>query len=131
MKPTWWLLYAIGLSLAGMLVLVEVFVAEEGVRSVLQIAVVVLGFGLMAFWTRRNRVALELDDCRRGRGALGHGRVVWTAPPAPSVEEKGSRAGSPPVPESTSVNRPDFRKVPGGSPARQPGTPRARRPYRW
>ncbi len=31
--PTWWLLYAIGLSLVGVLVLVEILVPEEGVRA--------------------------------------------------------------------------------------------------
>jgi len=53
MKPTWWLLYAI----------------------VLEIFVVVIGFALMALWNRRNRVALELDECRRRSGPVRHGPV--------------------------------------------------------
>jgi len=55
MKPTWWLLYAI----------------------VLEIFVVVIGFALMALWNRRNRVALELDECRRRSGP---GRMVMVPP---------------------------------------------------
>jgi hypothetical protein len=89
MKPTWWLLYAIGLSLVGVLGLVELFVREGGVRSVLEIVVVVIGFAVMAFWNRCNRVALELDECRR-RGTVGHGRVASTARSAEMVE-KGER----------------------------------------
>ena len=99
MKPTWWLLYAIGLSLVGGLALVELFVREDGVRSVLQVAVVVMGFALMAFWSRRNRVALELDDCGRRRGTVGRSRVASTARPAELVE-KGSSSGSLRVPET-------------------------------
>jgi len=53
MKPTWWLLYAI----------------------VLEIFVVVIGLALMALWNRRNRVALELDECRRRSGPVRHGPV--------------------------------------------------------
>jgi hypothetical protein len=99
MKPTWWLLYAIGLSLVGGLALVEHFVHEDGVRTVLQIVVVVVGFALMAFWNRCNRVARELDECRRRRGTVGRGRVVSIARSAELVEN-GSGSGSLPVPET-------------------------------
>jgi hypothetical protein len=98
MKPTWWLLYAIGISLVGALALVELFVREDGVRSVLEIAVVVIGFALMAFWSRRNRVALELDEWPR-RGTVGRSRVAATARPAEKVE-KGNGSGSLRVPDT-------------------------------
>jgi hypothetical protein len=62
----------------GGLALVELTVPEEGLRVVLQIFVVVIGFALMAFWKRRNRVALELDECRRRSGPVRHGRVAST-----------------------------------------------------
>jgi hypothetical protein len=101
MKPTWWLLYAIGLSLVGVFALVEIFVPEEGVRSVLQIAVVVMGFGLMACWNRRNRVAMELDECRRRRGVVGHHRRVPAPPSTKPAEQKGSPMASPLLPEIT------------------------------
>jgi hypothetical protein len=93
MKPTWWLLYAIGLSLVGVLALVELFVRESGVRTVLEIVVVVVGFALMAFWNRCNRVARELDECRRRRGTVGRDRVASTARSAELVEN-GSGSGS-------------------------------------
>lgn len=99
MKPTWWLLYAIGFSLVGVLALVELFVREGGVRTVLETAVVVIGFALMAFWNRCNRVARELDECRRQRGTVGRGRVASTTRSAESVE-KGNGSGSLRVPET-------------------------------
>jgi hypothetical protein len=63
-KPTWWLLYTIGLLLLGLLALVELFVPTGGLRGVLEITVVIATFGLMAQWLRRNRVALELERRR-------------------------------------------------------------------
>jgi len=99
MKPTWWLLYAIGISLVGGLALVELTVPEEGLRVVLQIFVVVIGFALMAFWKRRNRVALELDECRRRSGPVRHGRVTSTARGAEMVEN-GNGSGPLRMPES-------------------------------
>src|SRR4030095_2625002 len=92
MKPTWWLLYGIAVSLVGGLALVELAVPEEGLRVVLQIFVVVFGLALMAFWNRRNRVALELDECRRRSGPVRHGRVASTARAA-EVVEKGDGSG--------------------------------------
>jgi hypothetical protein len=99
MKPTWWLLYAIGLSLVGGLTLVELVVREDGVRIVLEIVVVVVGFALMAFWNRRNRVARELDEYRSRRGTVGRARVAPTARSAELVE-KGGGSGSLRIPET-------------------------------
>ena len=99
MKPTWWLLYAIGISLVGGLALVELTVPEEGLRVVLQIFVVVIGFALMAFWKRRNRVALELDECRRRSGPVRHGRAASTARAAEMVEN-GNGSGPLRMPEA-------------------------------
>jgi hypothetical protein len=98
MKPTWWLLYAIGVSLVGGLALVELSVPEEGVRVVLQIFVVVIGFSLMALWNRHNRVALELDECRRRSGPTRHGRVASTARAAEMVQN-GNGSGPLRMPE--------------------------------
>lgn len=99
MKPTWWLLYAIGLSLVGVLALVELFVREGGVRTVLEVVVVVIGFALMAFWNRCNRVARELDEYCRRRGTVGRARVASTARSAGLVE-KGSGSVSLRIPEA-------------------------------
>lgn len=60
-KPTWWLLYAIGLLLAVLLGLVEVAVPVSRVRTAIEIAVVVCAFVLARFWFRHNRVAIELE----------------------------------------------------------------------
>ena|SRR5438309_1674106 len=61
-KPAWWLLNAIGLLLLGLLALVEMFVQAGGLRGVLEIAVVIAIFRLMATWVRHHRVAIELEE---------------------------------------------------------------------
>ena len=48
MKPTWWLRYIIGLSLVGLLGLVEISGPRGGLQSVLEIIVVIGSFVLMA-----------------------------------------------------------------------------------
>jgi hypothetical protein len=63
-KPNWGVLYAIALLLVALLALVEVTVPNGGLRSVLEVVVVITMFRLMAQWLRRNRVALELEQRR-------------------------------------------------------------------
>jgi len=63
-KPTWGALYTIALLLVSLLAVVEVTVPEGALRSVLEVAVVIATFWLMAKWLRRNRVALELERWR-------------------------------------------------------------------
>ena len=60
-KPTWWLLYVIGVLLVGVVGLVEMTVQAAVVRKVLEGLDVVAGFGFMGVWVRLNRSALELD----------------------------------------------------------------------
>ena len=67
-KPAWWLLYAIGLLLIGLIGLVEATVPRGGLRTVLEIALVIVMFGLMAIWVRHNRAAIDLEAGRRGDG---------------------------------------------------------------
>jgi len=55
-KAKWWLLYATGLLLIGLFGAVEVFVPTGALRGILQVVVVMTGFGLMALWVRCNRV---------------------------------------------------------------------------
>jgi hypothetical protein len=49
-KPTWWLRYIIGLSLVGLLGLVEISGPRGGLQSVLEI-IVVIGAGCRS-WAR-------------------------------------------------------------------------------
>jgi len=63
-RATWWLLYLIGLLLVAAIGLVEVFV-DGGLRTMLETAVAVAGFGSIWVWLRSNRVALELERGRR------------------------------------------------------------------
>jgi hypothetical protein len=95
MKPTWWLLYIIGLSLVGLLGLVEISVPRGGLQGVLEIIVVIGSFVLMALWLRRNRVAMELEEDRRRRGTVGHGRRVPALPSTQPAGQNGSRVASP------------------------------------
>ena len=71
-RPRWWLLYATGLLLVGLLAVVEIFVPAGGLRAVGEIAGVVTGFGLMACWVRSNRMALELEESRRPSHVAWH-----------------------------------------------------------
>ena len=96
MKPTWWLLYAIGLLLVGLLALVEIFVPAGGLQSILEITVVIGSVGLMALWLRHNRVAMELEEHDRRRGTVGHRRPAFplrqvTKP----AKDQGSRVAPP------------------------------------
>ena len=63
-RATWWLLYLIGLLLVAAIGLVEVFV-DGGLRTLLETAVAVAGFGSIWVWLRSNRIALELEQSRR------------------------------------------------------------------
>lgn len=54
-KPAWWMLYAIGILLVGAIGLLERDLPPGTARTVLECAVVVLGFGLMLFWCHFNR----------------------------------------------------------------------------
>src|SRR5258706_12884758 len=51
----------------GLCGLIEVFVPTGALRAILQIVTVMMGFGLMAFWVRCNRVPLELEQTRQHR----------------------------------------------------------------
>ena len=60
MKPTWWQLYGLAALLVALIGAIEVGVPPGALRTTLESAAVVLGFGLMLVWRRHNRVALEL-----------------------------------------------------------------------
>ena len=64
-RPAWWLLYAIAALFVAMVGLVERFVDGGGLRQILEAVTVVAGFGLIRFWLRHNRIALELEQGRR------------------------------------------------------------------
>jgi hypothetical protein len=61
---TWWLLYLIALLLVAVVGLIEIFV-EGGLRTILESAVAVAGFGSIWAWLRHNRIALEFEQGRR------------------------------------------------------------------
>jgi hypothetical protein len=60
MKPAWWQLYGLGVLLVALIGAIEVGLPPGALRTILESAVVVLGFGLMLVWRRHNRIALEL-----------------------------------------------------------------------
>jgi len=65
MKPTWWLLYGIGLLLVALIGLLEIFLSAGALRTILESATVIVGFGLMAIWLRHNRIVLDVRRSRR------------------------------------------------------------------
>ena len=67
-RPTWWLLYALGLLLlSGLIALLETVVPSGVIRVALEIAVVILLFALITLWLRCTRVAIELEEWNRFR----------------------------------------------------------------
>src|ERR1700682_2283746 len=63
-KPTWWLLYTNGAALVGLVWLLEVSVASDAARLMLEIVAVVGVFVLMLCWLRVNRGRIELAETR-------------------------------------------------------------------
>ena len=66
-RPAWWLLYAAGLPLVGLIGLVEAKVPDGGLREVLESLAVIAVFGFMLIWVRFNRAAMDLQAGRRPR----------------------------------------------------------------
>jgi hypothetical protein len=63
-KPTWWLLYTNCAALVGIVGLLEISVAGEAARLMLEIGAVVALFVLMLCWLRVNRGRIELAETR-------------------------------------------------------------------
>ncbi len=60
-RPTWWVPVVLGLLLVALITLVERLVPGVSLREILDVALVVAMFGLMAAWAWHNRVAIELE----------------------------------------------------------------------
>jgi hypothetical protein len=82
-KPTWWLLYAIGLLMLSLLALIAALVDAGTGQTILEVAVVVLVVPWMMVWVRCNRVAMELEDWR----AHSRRRGPAVAPPSGTSHE--------------------------------------------
>src|SRR5438067_9379132 len=63
-KPTWWLLYTNGAVLVGAVGLLEISVAGDAARLMLEIGAVIAIFVLMLCWLRVNRGRIELAETR-------------------------------------------------------------------
>ena len=86
-KPTWWLLYTIGATLAGLVGLLEISVAEDATRLVLELGAVVAMFVLMLGWLHLNRGRIELAEARATR-AHAFGLVIQIPAPGAKVPSK-------------------------------------------
>ena len=64
-KPSWWLLDGVVAGTLLGLVAVQWAVPSPLVRQLLQVAAVVLGYGLMVIWLRTNASALDTVQWRR------------------------------------------------------------------
>jgi hypothetical protein len=86
-KPTWWLLYTNGAALVGLVWLLEVSVASDAARLMLEIVAVVGVFVLMLCWLRVNRGRIELAETRVTRRdafeLTAHGGAPAAAPRVP------------------------------------------------
>ena len=82
-KPAWWLLYVDGAAFVGVVGLLEVSVANDAARLVLELGAVVAMFVLMLVWLRVNRGRIELAETRVAR---------------PDTREPIAQNGSQPVP---------------------------------
>src|SRR5258707_8145559 len=63
-KPTWWLLYTNGAALVGLVWLLEVSVASDAARLMLETGGVAAMIVLMLRWLRVNRGRTELAETR-------------------------------------------------------------------
>ena len=64
-KPSWWLLDGVVAGTLLGLVAVQWAVPSPLVRQLLQVAAVVLGYGLMVLWLRANASALDTEQWQR------------------------------------------------------------------
>jgi hypothetical protein len=63
-RPTWWMLYVIGLALMILFLLADMYVSAGSLRSVIESALVIAAFASMSMWRRHNRIALDLQGRR-------------------------------------------------------------------
>src|SRR6267378_1013078 len=85
-KPTWWLLYTNGAALVGLVWLLEISVAGDAARLMLEIGAVGGGFVLMLCWLRVNRWRIELAETQVARrDAFEVTARNGSPPPAPHV----------------------------------------------
>ena len=54
-KPAWWCLYLIGLLLVSGVGVLERYLPDSHMRTVLECSLVILAFGLMLLWRHCNR----------------------------------------------------------------------------
>jgi len=66
-KPTWWLLYTNGAALVALVGLLEISVAGEAARLVLELGAGGAMFVLMLCWLHVNRGRIELAETRATR----------------------------------------------------------------
>jgi len=94
-KPTWWLIYTNGAALVGLVWLLEVSVAGDAARLMLETGGVAAMIVLMLRWLRVNRGRIELAETRVTR------RDAVELP-----AHDGSRAAPPRVPPRMWLDRP-------------------------
>ena len=64
-RPCWLMLYLVAGLVVALVGLAEVFVDGDTLRTIVETALVVVGFGLLVAWVRFNRIALDLERARR------------------------------------------------------------------
>jgi len=83
-RPRWSRLYLLAGLMLGVLLLVQALVAAGAERTALQCGLILVGFGSMVQWTRRNGAALDhlnWCDCASSRMTV---RVIQSRQPQPA-----------------------------------------------
>src|SRR3989442_15854355 len=92
MKPRWWQLYGLGVLLVALVGAIEVGVSPGALRTILESAAVVLGFGLMLLgavtigsrWSWRTRPYIKASTTLKGpAGPRRHTKGRGHNPPGP------------------------------------------------
>jgi hypothetical protein len=86
-RQSWWPLYALALMMIGLLFLVHHLAPSLGWRTFLEVGVVVVGFGLMAWWLETHpKVLLELPSAEADSPAVESPQLELPAPLSSHVQ---------------------------------------------
>jgi len=90
-RPKWRWLHALLAAALALFAVVEIVLPAGAWRTLTQCIAVVVSFGLMAAWVRRNRVALALANLCACAEEQVTGRVVHSHPVAPQPVQPAER----------------------------------------
>ncbi len=69
-KPQWWQLYLMGGVMGGLLLWAHFAFAEDAARHIMQIGIILIGYGLILAWFGSQARAIEREEQARRDAAL-------------------------------------------------------------